>query len=305
MRIDRPIILIGTGRCGSTVVYEALALHEDVAWFSNYSDKFPRMEFLAALPRIYELPWLRCLPRGEKRQGQRRLSRFNRYLPKPGECYNMWEVMCGKKFSWDYLIGVRATSAERRRVQRAVRTALLFQGKSRFVNKITGPPRIEFLRSIFPDALFVHVVRDGRAVVNSLLDVDFWKHGGCYARPRWRNGLPEDWEEEWKSYGSSPMALAAIQVRTIYDVLGRERSLLASDQFIEIKYEDFVQDPSGTMRQIMLECGLKPSPRVESYVGQSRRYRSMNQKYLDRFSREEIEDLNRIMGCWLAHYGYL
>ena len=53
---DKPIFVIGTGRCGSTIVFEALALHEKLGWFSNYNDRFPNLEFVSLAPRIYNLP---------------------------------------------------------------------------------------------------------------------------------------------------------------------------------------------------------------------------------------------------------
>ena len=133
---------------------------------------------------------------------------------------------------------------------------LRFQGRSRFVTKITGPPRIGYLTSVFPDAIFVHVVRDGRAVVNSLLNVDFWIEGGGYDRPWWRNGLQEGWETEWKSFGSSPISLAALQWRTIMEVTDWERRRISSNQYFEVRYEDFLADPHRTLELVAQFCDV-------------------------------------------------
>lgn len=38
----KPIIIVGTGRCGSTVFHQMLAQHPDLAWLSNILGKYPR-----------------------------------------------------------------------------------------------------------------------------------------------------------------------------------------------------------------------------------------------------------------------
>ena len=305
MEREPPIFLIGVGRTGSTAIYRALAVHEDLGWFSNYSVHFPRTLLVVALQRLYRVPGFRKVIWGDQRQGHHPwLSRVDRYLPRPDEVYPLWARLCGEKFRRDYLIDVKATPAERHKTRRAVRWALRLQGKSRFIAKITGPARMGYLDSVFPDAVFVHVIRDGRAVVNSLLNIPFWKEGGGHERPWWKNGLPEGWEAEWERFGRSPAALAAIQWRTIMDVTRREKEQLSPGRYFEIRYEDFINAPVETMRRVAADCGLRPSAKLDDYVGRPGRYRDMNLKWVKRFSSEEIDDLHQIMGEWLERSGY-
>ena len=295
VQIERPIFIIGTGRCGSTIIFEALALHEGLAWFSSYNERFPEAELASIMPRLYDVSFI---PRGEKRQFKQGRLLLNRFLPKPAECYRKWAVMCGQKFAREYLIGVKAAPEEAFRVLRAVKAALSLQGKRRFLNKITGPSRIGYLQSIFPDALFVHVVRDGRAVVNSLLGVDYWREGGGLERPYWETGLPEKWREEWMNYGSTPATLAAMQLRAILKVCEEERRLLGENQYLKVAYEDFIEDPKAVITCVLEFCGLEESRRLSSYLNQldDDKYVSMNKKYLERFSEAELESIDRILG---------
>ena len=41
--IKKPIFIIGTGRCGSTLLYRILALHPELAFLSNINEKFNSM----------------------------------------------------------------------------------------------------------------------------------------------------------------------------------------------------------------------------------------------------------------------
>ena len=50
-----------------------------------------------------------------------------------------------------------------------------YQGKREFIAEYSGWSRIAFFNEIFPHCRFIHIVRDGRAVANSLLNVSYWK----------------------------------------------------------------------------------------------------------------------------------
>ncbi len=93
--------------------------------------------------------------------------------------------------------------------------------RSHLVIKITGWPRVGFLREIFPEGRFVHVVRDGRAVASSLLKVPWW--WGWRDRPNWRWGpLTPELDALWAESGRSFVALAAIQWRILMEATVRE-----------------------------------------------------------------------------------
>jgi len=54
--IERPIFVIGTGRSGTTLFFHLLALHPDLAWFSNFGNRWYRHAWPALLSRIRDAP---------------------------------------------------------------------------------------------------------------------------------------------------------------------------------------------------------------------------------------------------------
>jgi hypothetical protein len=297
MEIHNPIFMIGTGRCGSTITFEALCVHEDLAWLSNYNKLFPRLGFISAIPRIYNRPFLKKSVRGEKRQHGRGTAILNPLLPTPFECYNKWKLLCGEKFLRSFLKGVKATEKEKTKVQKEIKQVLFWQGKTRFAAKYTGPTRIEYVNSIFPDALFIHVKRDPRAVVYSWLNVDFWMDYTGKLKPRWTGGLPDDWQNEWRTYGSTPLALTAMQYRAIMQICEQEKKLLDPNRYLEVTYEDFVADPLNIMKKILSFCRLKDSQLLFDYIN-SKQYSNQNQKYIEKITPNQNHLLQQICGQW-------
>ena len=41
MKISKPIIIVGTGRCGSTVFQRLLSTHSQMMWLSGFCDRYP------------------------------------------------------------------------------------------------------------------------------------------------------------------------------------------------------------------------------------------------------------------------
>lgn len=188
--MKKTIFLIGMGRSGTTVLAEAISIHKDLGWISNYLQIFPSLPYLSFLNKLVDIPFLGFYLRGKKRQSEGLINFIRRFLPYCTENYNIWEKFCGKKFSFDYLAHQKASKAEKEAIIKYIQILLRFQRKKRFFAKFTGPPRICFLQSIFSDAYFIHVIMDPRAVVNSLLKVKFWQEGGGLKRPWW-GGLPD------------------------------------------------------------------------------------------------------------------
>ena len=163
-----------------------------------------------------------------------------------------------------------------------------YQGKSRFINKNTrNSRRIRYLNAIFPDALFIHVLRDPRAVVASLLAVSWWPD------------LPLWWHEnrtpnELSAAGLSPEVVAARHWTESVERLLADKDILSPDRYLEIRYERFVEDPEVTLDRITAFAQLDPSDRVLHELDH-RPVENRNQKYRTQFSGAELDAIEAIM----------
>ncbi|KXK25835.1 MAG: Sulfotransferase domain protein [candidate division WS6 bacterium OLB20] len=94
--------------------------------------------------------------------------------------------------------------------------------------------RTDMLRELFPDALFVHLKRDGRDNVISLLEVN--------------------WD-----FGPKSVADATIRWRD-YIVAAHNAAQEHPDSFIELSYEDLVSQPEAEIKRICKFLGLGFDP---------------------------------------------
>ena len=149
--------------------------------------------------------------------------------------------------------------------------------------------RLRVLRELFPDAHYVHIVRDPYVVFPST--VNLWKtlyetHG--LQRPTFA-GLEEHVFETFNR---------------MYRTLEETRSLIDPSRFHELRYEDLVRDPLGEMRKLYDRLGLgeydKVEPRLKTYLEANADYRT-NRYEMTPALREEIA---RRWGDVMRRYGY-
>ncbi len=279
------------------MAFEAFARHPDLAWPSNYTAQFPRLPQLNAIRRLTDTRRVHLV--GRKLQyGQTRFG--NRIMPMPNEAYEFWNLYADDAFAHDFMRR-SADPRSRTRLARAVRSLAACQGKPRFAAKLTGPPRIGYLASVFPDAMFVHVVRDGRAVVHSLLNVWFWKRKGGFEKRFWA-GSPGERHDE--NPAGDPGVLAALQWRDVVAAAREEAAKLPAGHYVELRYEDFTRNPSGSVGAVLSACGLGADASIDTYLASSERIADMNMKYLRDFSAEYLAELTSIMWPQLSQYGY-
>ena len=294
--IDRPIFMIGVPRSGTTALSEAISLHEDLGWISNYVNRLPFLPWLALFDRITDNPSLGWLLRGKKGQDRRLASQLRRLLPHTDEAFTFWKWYGGEKMLWSYLIDQAADAAERERLVNSLRTILSCQDKKRFFTKFTGPPRIHYLNSLFADAYFIHVIRDPRATVSSLLKVSFWRQQGGLENPWWRDGLSADEIRKWHDTGKSPAALAAVQWNRIVELAHQERELLDPSHYLEVRYEDFTDAPHDILSSVFQSIDLPDSVQAHKYLSSIGKLTNMNFKYKGNLAPEDItviEDITR------------
>lgn len=253
--IDRPVFIIGTGRCGSSLLLELLGHHPDLAWFSHWSSYLPGDGWWAALERLHDVPWLSA-----------QLARSpSRLVPRPTENYRLLNAATDHVFTRPApLTEADVTEDARRRLRAVVARHLAASGRPRFVMKHTGFPRVRYLRAIFPDARFVHVVRDGRAVAASLCAVDWWSGEGHWG---WGALTPAQ-ARAYADSGYHELALAALYWQVLMGHLRAARDHAPPGQLLEVRYDHLVADPVGTVRRITDFAGLSfPGPFEAAIAG--------------------------------------
>jgi hypothetical protein len=286
--LEKPIFVVGVGRSGSTAFHRLLAEHPDVVWLSSLCDRFPgRPSANGFLMKAVDLPLLGPFLKGA----------FD-----PRECWDFWERHC-KGFSTPCrdLTASDVTNRARRSIRNAL-SHMMSDRRRRLLIKITGWPRLGYLREIFPDAKFVHILRDGRAVVNSLVNVDWW--WGWRGPSNWRLGpLPESLESEWKSHNRSFIALAAIEWKLLMDSMESAKAQVPQGGLIELRYEDLCEAPAETTRSVLDFCELKWPDGFEDVVKKNR-LRSVNYKWKEELTDEQKRAVGTILHDHLAKYGY-
>lgn len=287
--IAKPIILVGTGRCGSTVFHRILATHPQVMWLSGFAYQFPTR------PGVNR--------RAVEAMGNPLLRRLFGRRIRANEHYRFWDQYTHGIFSEPCRDLVRGdvTARMKKQVQAAFGSMLTPQ-RNRLLVKITGWPRIGFLDEIFEDARFVHIMRDGRSVASSLLHVGFW--AGWYGPQGWRAGLlsPED-QAVWEAYDRSFVALAGIEWRIQMRAIEAARRLLDPARLLEIKYESFCEQPMETYRRVLEFADLPWTPTFEREITAAS-IRSQRDRWRGDLTPAQQSILDELLADDLRRYGY-
>jgi hypothetical protein len=225
----------------------------------------------------------------------------------------MWR-QCFYGFSTPFrdLTEADVTPHVRNRFQKVVRSILKYQGKKRFIAELSGWSRVRFLKEIFPDAKFIHIVRDGRAVANSLINVDYWR--GWEGIYNWRWGVPSpDAITFLEKYEYRFLALAAVQWRMLVGNIRVETAKLDRGDLLLVRYEDMTADPRGETARCIEFCGLDGDLRrfqrhlsmtVRTRIIDANRFSYRIPPWRENLNESDVEMLNDIMADELAAFGY-
>jgi Sulfotransferase family len=256
-----PVFFIGSGRSGTNLLAKLLASHPNIAVYPSEANElwhpgaYPWWASDRATPPIWKDPYVFTTATLERR-----------------------------------------TPDQDRRL-RAVLGA--FQALDRgacVVNKsVMVTFMIAHITSVFPDARFIHLIRDGRAVALSF--ARFEKRHIATHPQRYRQwgldlrfeALVEEFARYWRQHIS--------EIETQRTVLGLD----ASNRLIELRYEDLTRNPGATIEQLASFLAVN----VAGFdTGRWPRIDDRNYKVREALTDDSLQRIEHIMEPELSMKGY-
>jgi hypothetical protein len=194
------------------------------------------------------------------------LRTSTRFAHWPGEAHEVWEADYHPALRGWESNALSASDAEGEAADRIRRSFLLVTGsRKRLIDKTPrNALRVPFVDSLFPDAHFIYLKRDGRDNVNSLINA--WR------TPRYRTyELPEShsipgadpkwWKfvlyPGWREDVSGPLeVVCAKQWMASNDRALDARRGIEPARWTEVRYEDLVEEPEGEVGRLMAALDL-------------------------------------------------
>jgi hypothetical protein len=129
-------------------------------------------------------------------------------------------------------------------------------GAIRFLEKTPkNALRIRFLKKVFPDALFIHLIRDPKDNISSI--IDGWHSKNFITYPnlpgfnhRWSYLLPPNWKN---LQGKTIEEIATFQWKSCNEAIYKEFSDSPKNQYHLVNYQDFLDNTADVIKKI---CGF-------------------------------------------------
>jgi hypothetical protein len=289
----RFVFVLGTGRCGSTLVEEVLCRHPAVGFVSNLEDRFK----LPASAGRWNGSLYRRLPAAVTQK-----SRV-RYAPSEGYRALAREVSPLLASPLRDLVADDVTPWLDSRFRAFFTERARAQGTETFLHKFTGWPRAGFIRGVFPQARFIHVVRDGRAVANSWLQMPWWL--GFEGPDHWQWGpLPADLAAEWGASGRSFVMLAGLLWKMLIEAFDSARREIPAADWLEVRYEDVAANPRTAFAKMLEFCGLPWNAEFEQGFERHTFTASRSDAFRRDLNSTDVDRLSRILASELAARRY-
>lgn len=296
---EPPLFVLGHWRSGTTLLHELLMLDERHQCPTTYQCFAPHhflwtWWFLPAIVSAF-IPKKRPMDdvvAGWDRPQEDEFALVNMGIPSP---YLVWAFPNHGPVADEYL-DLRALPAAERETWKStwrgfVQRVALANNRRIVLKSPTHTARVRTILEVFPDAKFIHIVRDPLVLFPST--VRLWKSLSEVQGFQ----IPRD-EAGWME-----RSVLDTFVR-MYECFEQDRDLVPPGRLIDIRYEDLVADPVGQMRQIYQRLGLGDFAEVEPAL---MRHAMKTRDYKTNKYQLPPEIADRVRGRWAPYfqrYGY-
>lgn len=265
-KIKNAIIIHGPGRSGTTLLSSILSLHKDFYWISGYVNRYPQAPFLSIFNNFQQINKFESFSRGKNK------------FPRPAEAYAFWNHHF-KEFNQS--LG-KSQKEEVENSLETINSIKKYSKGDRFITKITGSARADFIDSMFENPTILWIDRNPESVVMS------------YYKQRW-------------NYKSRPSEFdAKLKTELIKEYVDKfkkiknEKKNLHKFNFHQLFYEDLVSDPlrffSTLCENLNLEMYDSFYDKVKKwdiYKGSNDSYKKLLNEEELKFMKKELSDLTK------------
>jgi hypothetical protein len=292
-----PIFIIGHWRSGTTLLHEFMSLderHTCPTTFECFAPSHCVVSGSFVKPMRFLLPAKRPMdnmPAGWERPQEDEFALMNLGLPSP---YRQVAFPNNPPVDLEYFDFIGVPAEARRRWQEVFRNFLkMVAMRSPERRLVLKNPlhlgRVAVLREVFPDAIFIHIVRDPRKIFASTMKL--WK--SLYKFQAFQ--IP-------KHRGLEEYVFRCFE--QMYGQFEQDRQHIEPHRFHELRYEDLVENPLGQLETLYNKLGLggyeAVVPKLQAYLQENKDYKTNKFQFED----ELTDEIDRRWGRWMRPYGY-
>jgi len=265
---SKKIFILGATHSGTTILYNMLAHHNELGWFSQFSQ---RNTDIPNRKNLFFSNTYKRLMRKTFKHSWKKADRKN-WKPFPSEA----------KVIWDYILSFTEDKERKEIIRKIFNDELISWRKSHILLKkpSLGDHINLFYEEFGNNAYFIHIIRDGRAVILSDLH-KFQKN--CTIDEALYKTI-----DYWKGY---------------IDAIESFKSNYKSGNILEIRYEDFIKDIHSTIKTILKFCNIDSNTFAYNSIPKS--LKSTNNKWINEKNDDIIKKIEIIANDKLTKYGYI
>ncbi len=251
-----PIFIVGHWRSGTTLLHELLVLDKQFTYPNTYTCFTPE-HFLVSR---YLVPWWLKFIMPSRRPMDNMEVSWERPQEDEFALCNMGLPSPYLAFAFPNIPGIDAEYLDLRQLSKADLqhwkdvfvhflkcVTVAGQGRQIVLKTPLHTARIDVLRDLFPNAKFVHIVRDPYVIFPSTVRT-------------WMRMSEDEGLQRPKNEGLEEAVLA--RFAKIYEVFEDSKTRIAPDHFCEVRYEDLIEDPVAQVRLIYDHLNLKDFEKV-------------------------------------------
>lgn len=175
-------------------------------------------------------------------------------------------------------------------------------GRPRLLEKLPiNNFRLEFIRTIFPNALFIHILRNGLDVADSIArecEQGRWFTSGYKWNELVRFAQSRDDYKALPALCQSDFDRGLLEWRLSVEVAQEFYRSCPKEIWCEVRYEDLLENPVETLQQLERFMGLPADPEMHRFGAENLRQRKAK-------LRQAGESAMAIAGKLLSNLGYL